>query len=83
MDPYTCPANQPQTPASNRIDDRIDRIELARYRSPLISHLPPVGGWEVGGGKSEDRRRSLEIESIHRCRSNRFGHGMFITVVPI
>ena len=34
------------------------------------------GGWEVGGGrvggvgsgKSEDRRRSLEIESIDRCR---------------
>ena len=27
----------------------------------------------MGGGKSEDRRRSLEI---NRCRSNRFGHGM-------
>ena len=34
------------------------------------------GGWEVAGGKSEDRRRSLEIESINRYRSNRFGHGM-------
>ena len=36
-----------------------------------------VGGWEVAGGKLEDRRRSLEIESINRCRSNRFGHGMY------
>ena len=38
-----------------------------------------VGGGrrEAGGGKSEDRSRSLEIESIDRCRSNRFGHGMF------
>ena len=26
----------------------------------------------MGGGKSEDRRK-LEIESIDRCRSNRFG----------
>ena len=26
-------------------------------------------------GKSEDRRRSLEIESMNRCRSKRFGHG--------
>ena len=34
------------------------------------------GAGEVGGGKSEDRRRSLEIESIDRCRSNRFDHGM-------
>ena len=34
------------------------------------------GRWEVAGGKSEDRRKSLEIESIDRCRSNRFGHGM-------
>ena len=32
--------------------------------------------WEAGGVSSEDRRRSLEIESIDRCRSNRFGHGM-------
>ena len=39
-----------------------------------------VGGWEVAGGKSEDRRRSLEIESIDRCRSNRFSHGMLIDI---
>ena len=36
-----------------------------------------VGGWEVAGAKLEDRRRSLEIESLKRCRSNRFGHGMY------
>ena len=35
-----------------------------------------VGGWEVAGGKSENRPRSLQIEWIDRCRSNRFGHGM-------
>ena len=56
----TCPANQPQTPASNRINDRIDRIELARYRlppptlPPSISHPPAStlsgGRWEVVGG---------------------------------
>ena len=36
------------------------------------------GRREVGGGKSEDRSRLLEIETIDRCRSNRFGHGMYI-----
>ena len=41
-----------------------------------------VAGWEVAGGKSEDRCRSLEIESINRCRSNRFGHGM-IDLYPV
>ena len=38
-----------------------------------------MGGWEggrVGGRKSEDRRRSLELKSIDRCRWNRFGHGI-------
>ena len=34
------------------------------------------GRWEAGGGKSRDRRRSLEMEWIDRCRPNRFGHGM-------
>ena len=68
-DPITCSANQPQTPASNRIDDQIDRIELARYGSPPISHLPPShlppshsptsgggGGGRVGGGRWEGGR---------------------------
>ena len=35
-----------------------------------------MGGVRLAGGKPEDRRRSLEIESIDRCRSNPFGHGM-------
>ena len=43
----SCPANQPQTPASNRIEDRIDRIELARYCGPP----PPSSGGKQEGGR--------------------------------
>ena len=43
-----------------------------------------VGGGrvEVAGGKSKDRRKSLEIESIDRCRSNRFGHALILHNFP-